>query len=519
MATGGELLVSALRANGVEVVFGIPGTHNLEIYRHLGPDRLRVVTPRHEQGAGYAADGYARVTGRPGVVVTTSGPGLLNAAAAAGQAYSDSVPLLIVSPGMPLDHDRGSGLLHEVKDQSAALASVCARSRRVRTLPEMLRVVTGMFTDFALGRPRPVHLEIPCDLLAATADLTVPPAVRALPAAPSEEAVRAAAATLSEARRPALVAGGGARGAAAEVQALAELLGAPTVTTANGKGVLPEDHPLALGAGLHLPEVREFLLGADAVLAVGTELAETDTWDAPLRLRGPLIRVDLDPDQLHRPVAAHPLAGDAATVLAALRRAVGPRTAARPRHTGAARSAVTAYGGRWRPVVGALRAALPENAVLVNDSARVCYFGALTGFSVAGPGRFLYPTGFGTLGYALPAAIGAGVGAPGRPVAVLTGDGGLQFTVNELATAVETGLPLPVVVVNNGGYGMIRQEMAERGIPPVGVDLRGPDFPALSRAYGGAGTHATSPAELRDAVERALTVPGPTVIEVPEPPG
>ncbi|MET9800386.1 5-guanidino-2-oxopentanoate decarboxylase [Streptomyces sp. NPDC006368] len=519
MATGGELLVSALRANGVEAVFGIPGTHNLEIYRHLGPGRLRVVTPRHEQGAGYAADGYARVTGRPGVVVTTSGPGLLNAAAAAGQAYSDSVPLLIISPGMPLDHDRGSGLLHEVKDQSAALASVCARSRRVRTLPEMVRVLAGMFTDFALGRPRPVHLEVPYDLLARTADITVPPAVRALPAAPSEAAVRAAAATLSEARRPALVVGGGARGAVADVRALAELLGAPTVTTANGKGVFPESHPLSLGAGLHLREVRRFLHGADAVLAVGTELAETDSWDEPLRFGGRLVRVDLDPDQLHRPFAAHPLAGDAATVLAGLRRAIGPRSAARPPDVRAARSAVTAYGERWRPIVEALRAALPEDTVLVNDSAQVCYFGALTGFAVEGPGRFLYPTGFGTLGYALPAAIGAGIGAPERPVAVLTGDGGLQFTVNELATAVEAGRPLPVVVVNNGGYGMIRQEMAERGCPPVGVDLHGPDFPALSRAYGGAGAHAASPAELRDAVAKALTTPGPTVIEVPEPPG
>ncbi|MEU5347666.1 thiamine pyrophosphate-binding protein, partial [Streptomyces sp. NPDC020766] len=331
MPTGGELLVAALRAHGVDVVFGIPGTHNLEIYRHLGPGRLRVVTPRHEQGAGYAADGYARVTGRPGVVVTTSGPGLLNVAAAAGQAYSDSVPMLIVSPGMPLGHEQGSGLLHEVKDQSAALAAVCAQSQRVQTLPEMLRVLASVFTSFDISRPRPVHLEVPYDLLARSADITVPPAVRALPPAPSEADVRAAAATLSTAERPTLVVGGGARNAVAELRALAELLGAPTVTTANGKGAFPESHPLSLGAGLHIPEVREFLHRADVVLAVGTELAETDTWDGPLRLGGRLVRVDLDPSQLHRPTAAHPLAGDAATTLARLRRAIGPRGAVRPR--------------------------------------------------------------------------------------------------------------------------------------------------------------------------------------------
>ncbi|WP_030750745.1 5-guanidino-2-oxopentanoate decarboxylase [Streptomyces sp. NRRL F-5135] len=519
MPTGGELLVTALRAHHVDVVFGIPGTHNLEIYRHLGPGRLRVVTPRHEQGAGYAADGYARVTGRPGVVVTTSGPGLLNAAAAAGQAYSDSVPMLIVSPGMPLGHEQGSGLLHEVKDQSAAMAAVCARSERVGTLPEMLRVLASMFTDFATGRPRPVHLEVPYDLLARTADITVPAAARVLPRAAEESGIRAAAAALSAAGRPALIVGGGARNAAAEVRALAGLLAAPTVTTANGKGVFPEGHPLSLGAGLHIPEVREFLRRADVVLAVGTELAETDTWDEPLRLDGRLVRVDIDPSQLHRPTAAHPLAGDAAPTLARLRRALAPRAPGRRRREVTPRSAVTAYGRRWRPLIEAVRAALPEDAALVNDSAQVCYFGALTGFAVEQPGRFLYPTGFGTLGYALPAAIGAAVADPGRPVAVLTGDGGLQFTVNELATAVELGLPLPVVVVNNGGYGMIRQEMTERGCPPVGVDLHGPDFPALSRAYGGAGVHAAGPAELRAAVAVALTTPGPTVIEIPEPPG
>ncbi|MEW2071338.1 5-guanidino-2-oxopentanoate decarboxylase [Streptomyces sp. NPDC007346] len=535
MPSVGELLVSALREHAVEVVFGIPGTHNLGIYAHLDGYGLRHITPRHEQGAGYAADGYARVSGRPGVVITTSGPGLLNAAAAVGQAYSDSVPLLLISPGMPLAHHPGAGLLHETRDQSAALAAVCAASHRVTDPAALPALVAEIFASFATGRPRPVHLEIPYDLIDRVVDAPPAAPLRTGARPPDAEAADRAAAFLAAAERPVIVAGGGARGAGAEVRALAELLGAPVVTTANGKGVLAESHRLALGATLHVPAVQELLAACDAVLAVGTELSETDTWNGPLRLGGALVRVDTDPGQLHRnSPAAHPLAGDSAETLSALlvrlRPTDGPPVPrggaetpqGRPARSAAAfrdaRAGVRAYGRRWHGIVGALREALPEDAVLTNDSAMACYFGAIAGFPVERPGRFLYPTGFGTLGYALPAAIGAALARPGRPVAALSGDGGFQFSVNELATAVELGVPLPVVVVSNGGYGMIRREMTDRGQKPLGVDLTPPDFVALSRAYGGHGVHVGSPAELRDAVRHALSVPGPTLVVVPEPP-
>ncbi|MFI1470400.1 5-guanidino-2-oxopentanoate decarboxylase [Streptomyces wuyuanensis] len=528
MPSVGELLVSSLHEHSVDVVFGIPGTHNLGIYAHLERYGLRHVTPRHEQGAGYAADGYARVSGRPGVVITTSGPGVLNAAAAAGQAYSDSVPLLVISPGMPSEHHGGDGLLHETRDQSAALAAVCSASYRVTRPVELPGLVASLFAGFASGRPRPVHVEIPYDLLDAdVAPAPLPPPLPVALPVPDEEAVAAAARTLTAARRPVVVAGGGARAAASELCRMAEALDAPVVTTANGKGVLAESHPLSLGAALHVPRVQELLAAADVVLAVGTELSETDTWNGPLRLSGRVVRVDVEAGQMHRnAVAAHPLTGDAAQVLSGLLKHLrsvpsiprGPGRSGDTPTVPEVRSAVRAYGRRWQGVVDALRTALPADAVLTNDSAMACYFGAIAGFPVERPGRFLYPTGFGTLGYALPAAIGAAVARPGRPVAALSGDGGLQFTVNELATAVELGAPLPIVVVSNGGYGMIRQEMAERGQPAVGVDLTTPDFAAVCRAYGGHGSHVTSPDELHDAVARALTVPGPTVVVVPEPP-
>lgn len=319
--TGGEAVVRALAAHGVTQAFGIPGTHNLEIYRHLGPYGIGHVAPRHEQGAGYAADAYARVTGRPGVAITTTGPALLNIAAAVGQAYSDSVPLLVVSPGMPLRHPRqATGLLHEMRSQTEALRGVAAFSHRVSSVEEIGSAVARAFALLRHERPRPVHVEVPLDLLEA-AEPAGP--VRLAPplARPGAEAsaVREAARVLRSAKRPALVLGGGARQAAAACLTLAELLGAPVVTTANGKGIVDERHHLALGVSLHSPAVQRWLTGCDAVLAIGTELAESDLWSAPPALTGTLIRVDLDPAQMYTGLpAGQPLVGDARTTLTAL---------------------------------------------------------------------------------------------------------------------------------------------------------------------------------------------------------
>uniref|UniRef100_A0AAU3I913 5-guanidino-2-oxopentanoate decarboxylase n=1 Tax=Streptomyces sp. NBC_01393 TaxID=2903851 RepID=A0AAU3I913_9ACTN len=531
--TGGEALVRALSAHAVTRAFGIPGTHNLEIYRHLSAYGIRHVLTRHEQGAGYAADGYARATGRPGVVITTSGPALLNAAAAVGQAYSDSVPLLVVSPGMPLRHPRlATGLLHETRSQTEALRGVAAFSHRVSSVAEIDAAVARAFTLFRAGRPRPAHIEIPLDLLESveeTGPVRVTPPV--VPLAPAPLAVERAAEALREARRPALVLGGGARGAAVPGLALAERLGAPVLTTANGKGIVPETHPLAVGVSLHSPAVRNWLAERDAVLAVGTELAESDFWSAPPALNGALIRVDLDPDQMYAGLAADfAVVGDArlslTALLAAFERPGGNdgharvpvedpvRRAAALR---AARNAETAgRDARWIPYLRAVRSVLAHDAVITSDSARCCYYGALPHLPLGPAGRYLHPTGYGTLGYALPAAIGAKAACPGREVVALSGDGGLQFTVQELATAVQLRLPLPVVVFDNGGYGEIRDEMAARGDTPTAVDLAPVDLPALARAYGGQGTHAYGPDELSTALAEALRTPGPTLIAVPE---
>ncbi|MFF2518453.1 5-guanidino-2-oxopentanoate decarboxylase [Streptomyces sp. NPDC058086] len=532
--TGGEALVRALAAHDVTQAFGIPGTHNLEIYRHLAAYGIRHTTPRHEQGAGYAADGYARVTGHPGVVITTTGPALLNVTAAVGQAYSDSVPLLVVSPGMPLRHPRlATGLLHEMRSQTEALRGVAAFSHRVSSVAEIGAAVARAFTLFRTRRPRPVHLEVPLDLL--TAAETAGP-VRLAPAAaptlPDAEAVRLAARALREARRPALVLGGGARGAATACLALAEACGAPVVTTANGKGVVPERHPLSLGVSLHTESVQKWLAGRDVVLAVGTELAESDFWSPPTALGGTLVRADLDPDQMHSGLPTDiALVGDARASLEGLLSEMGLHTRVRhdipdPRggtdvdEVAAVRDAryagSAARDARWIPYLRAIRAVLADDSVITSDSAQCCYYGALPHLPLGPAGRYLHPTGFGTLGYALPAALGAKVACPERQVVALSGDGGLQFTVQELGTAAQLRLPLPVVVFDNGGYGEIRDEMAARGDRPTAVDLAPVDLPALARAYGGQGTRVCHPDELAFALTEALRTPGPTLIAVPE---
>jgi thiamine pyrophosphate-dependent acetolactate synthase large subunit-like protein len=521
MMSGGRALAQALAAHEVDTVWGIPGTHNLEIYANLPGAGIRHLSPRHEQGAGFAADGYARATGRPGVCITTSGPAALNAATALGQAYSDSVPVLAVSAGMPLRHPgRGHGELHETKDQRAALDAIVAYSHRVTSVPEIPVAVAQAFAAMRSGRPRPVHLEIPLDVLDERAEVEIVGPVRTPAFTPEPEALDTAAARLAGAVRPAIIAGGGARGAVPEVSAIAERLGAPVVCTINGKGVLPEDHPYSAGAGLARTVVRELVEESDTVLVVGSGLSPAELWLGPLPLAGKVVRVDVDAAQAvmgAAPTVA--VVGDAAAALAGLLGRLGEgagdgeRAARwRSRHLEEAR----VLGARWSWIFDGIAAALGRDGIVAGDNAMVCYRGAVAALPAYHPAAFLYPTGYGTLGYGLPAAIGAKVGRPEARVIALLGDGGIMFTIAELAAAAQLRLALPVVVVDNAGYGEIRNEMAERGDPVHAVDLDLIDFAALGRVLGCEGVVVDDRDGLADALERALEADRPTVLHLHE---
>lgn len=518
--TGGQAAVTALAAHGVEVVFGIPGSHNLEIYRHLTAAGIRHVVCRHEQGAGYAADGYARVAGRPGVIVTTSGPGILNAAAALASAYGDSVPVLAITPGPPRGTERlDRGWMHEVKDQRAALDAIVDRAVRCESPQAVADAVGDVFAGWAATRTRPVVLEIPVDVLAEAGPVG-PIGVRPAPAAPiaPDDALVRAAGVLDAAATPVVVAGGGAIRATASVRALAERLGAPVVETQRGKGVLPAGHELAVGPSLGTTAGRALVRAADAVLVVGTELSDAEAGGEPLACTGTVIRVDVSPAQLHKNLPADlPLLGDAGRVLDRLAALVQP--AGDDSGATRARQAADAVAAELDDVLAphrwihdALVKVLPAGAVLTGDSSQVTYKGTIHLWPAPAPDRVLAPSGFATLGYAVPAAVGATLAGPGVPVVAVLGDGALMFSVQELRTAADLGRPLPVVVADNGGYAEIAEEMDATGIPRLGVDLPPPDYPALAAAMGAAYAAVTDAATLADALAAALDHPGPTLI-------
>ncbi len=522
----GRYIVSLLAANGIDTVFGIPGVHNLEFYRGIAATGLRHILVRHEQNAGFAADGFARAGGRPAAAFVISGPGLTNILTAAAQAKTDSVPMLILA-STPVEASlaKGWGVLHELDDQRAMASGVVGTARSARSAEDARDHLREAFASFRLGRQRPAYLEVPLDLLAQSTALRPEQfaSVGGVPQ-PSPEVIERAASLLGRARRPMIVAGGGARAAGAQLRRLAEVLDAYLVTTVAGKGVLPEHHPANLGASLQFRVTQELVAEADVVLAVGTELSETDFYTGTrLAMTGRLIRIDVDPNKLADHYAADVgIWGDAASSLDALTAVALPSSGWRTRSGSAAvhrakiQEQFGTVGRVCARVLSAIRAAVPDDTAVFTDMTQVAYFGNYL-YPANRPGTWFHPSGYGTLGYALPAAIGAKVAAPDRPAVALAGDFGFQFTSQELATAVELQLSLPVIVWNNTALGQIRDDMIGAGIPPTGVVGHNPDFVALARAYGAHGERCGTPQELSDAIRSALRRRGPSLLDVTEP--
>jgi len=523
--TAGRAVLETIRSYGVTTVFGIPGTHNLEFYRPLADLGVHAVTTRHEQGAGYGADGWAQQTGLPGVVITTSGPGLQNAMSAIGTAFCESRPLIVLSPGVPLgDEFRDVGTLHETKDASAMVGAIAEWSRRVASAAEAVAAVHDAFELFRTGRPRPVHIEIPLDVLEAPAD--VPAAARTARPAPAPErgdaaAIQQAVELLAGAESPVIVAGGGATRAAREVTELAERLGAPVLTTLNGKGTLDEHHPLSLGSNLRLAAAREVAEAADVLVVLGSKLGEAELWAPRLEARGRVIRIDRSPAQLHKNLEATVgIVGDTAAVVAELVAALPGD--ARPRaDLAASRAAIAEETRATAPADVALAErivdALPDDAIVAGDSSQIVYLALANVLRRSRPHSLLYTPTYATLGYGLPAAIGARVAAPERPVVAVLGDGALMFAVNELMTAVEQRLDLTIVCVDNGGYAEIKQNELDRGIRPIGVDLAQPDWAALATAFGATGVRVDDARELGDAIRDAIAAGGVRLVHVRQP--
>jgi acetolactate synthase-1/2/3 large subunit len=526
MTSIAETLMTRLAERGVDTVFGIPGVHTVELYRGLAAAGIRHVTPRHEQGAGFMADGYARVSGKPGVALVITGPGLTNTLTAMGQARADSVPILVVSGVNTLASlGKGLGHLHELPDQRAMARTVALVSERIERSDDLAPALARAFAPFHSGRPGPTHIEIPLDVAGSEFAGKAVPAAPATPATVNTDQIAQAAALLSNAKAPVILVGGGARKAARAIRSLAENLDAPVVQTVNARGIM-HDHPLGVPASPSLQAVRDLIEASDVVLAIGTELGRTD-YDmyatGTMTTLKSLIRIDLCPDQLARHPAAVPILGEASAVLDRLIDALGPRPGdanGAARAAEARRRALDEIGPEMRALSSLLNTArdtLP-GAIMVGDSAYPIYAGNLYYDHDRPGGWFNAATGFGALGYGIPAAIGAALADPSARVICIAGDGGAQFSLPEMMCAVDEKLPIIFVIWNNHGYQEIATSMQAVGVTVVGCDPTPPDFAAVARSFGMPSWHCGPEAKaLASALKAASIETGPTLIEVQAP--
>ena len=518
----GEALMHLLEAYGVTTVFGIPGEHTLELYRGIEKSNVQAITPRNEQGASFMADGYARVTGEPGVCTIITGPGVTNAATGIGQAYADSIPMLIISSANDSPSlGKGWGRLHEASDLCAITRPITAFSTMVHDPSEVPELIAQAFTVFRSRRPRPVHIAIPIDVMEMPVkDNWLAYNIPTLPI-PGKDAINEAAAILAQCNSAVIMVGGGAQHASNEVTRLAELLNVGVIASNAGKGIISDDHSLSLGGGVISPAVQNYLAKADVVLAIGTELGEADSFIYDLPVNGKVIRIDIDParfsDAFPASIAVLGDSRSACTQLLATLEKEDIRS--RSRDTKAELEQVriqqnadyTDVERQHIRLLDALRDELADDAVVMGDIAQLVYTGTAA-FKARLPKTWFYPAGFGTLGCALPDAIGAKLARPEKTVVALVGDGGFMFTVNELATAVEEGLTIPIIIWHNHSYAMIRDGMVKRGIPEIGVNPVAPDFIKLADAFGCPGVNVSSEDEFRSEFRAACERPGPSLI-------
>ncbi len=519
--TGGQALVEAIEREGIDTIFGLPGIQLDNLFDALfaARDRVRVIHTRHEQATSYMADGYARTTGRVGTCLVVPGPGVMNALAGLATAYACSSRVLCLTGQIESELiGGGRGELHEVPQQLELFASATKWAARAMSPEAIPGLVARAFQELWTGRPRPVALEVPPDVLGAQADMTFAPPAVATRSAGDPDLLLRAAETLRVARRPLILAGGGVLGAGAwaELQTLAEALAAPVLMTENGRGALSDRHPLAFT----MIAARDLLKTADAILAVGTRLLEAATYIG-LPAGVPTIQIDIDEAEVGRNVTPTVgVVGDAKLALASLSELVAtdtPRTA-RVAELAAIKERAADRLFELQPqhaIAAAIRAAVPDDGIIVSEMTQLGYYSGV-GMPIYNPRTYLTPGYQGTLGYGYATALGAQVGNPDKRVVALCGDGGFMYNVQELATAKQHNIPLVGIVFNDGAFGNVKRiQKARLGGHTYGSELQNPDFVALARAFGVNGVRASGPDAIAGALREALATNEPSLIEVP----
>ncbi|HUL19386.1 MAG TPA: thiamine pyrophosphate-dependent enzyme [Steroidobacteraceae bacterium] len=518
--SGAMALLRGLIAQGIDTVFGLPGGQLDHFFDALYHEqrRVRFIGSRHEQGAAYMAFGYARSTGRPSVYAVVPGPGVLNTAAALCTAYACNAPVLCLTGQIPSGSiGRGFGELHELPDQLATLRTLTKWAARVERVEDTPALVAEAFRELTSGRPRPVSLEMAMDVMAREADVTEAAAVRARASAPDPDAIAQAARLIAAARAPMIYVGGGAAHAPEETRGLAELLQAPVVSFRAGRGIVSDEHPLALT----LPAGHRLWPRVDLVIGIGSRMMEPlQHWGTPAGLK--VVRIDIDPAELTRHGTPDVgIAADSALTLRALvpalERLLGPGR--RPGlDVTAAKQSLAAEIQQIQPqlsFLSAIREVLPRDGIFCDEITQ-CGFASWYGFPVYAPRQHINCGYQGTLGYGYATALGVKVAHPDRAVVSIAGDGGFMFNVQEMATAAQYGIGLKTVVFNSNSFGNVQRQQREWfGNRLIGSDLRNPDFVGLAEAFGVASHRARTPEELARVLERTLPEPGPALIEVP----
>ena len=507
-----------LKSRDVDVIFGIPGVHNQELYRGIEDVGIIHILGRHEQGVGFMADGYARACGKPGVAYVITGPGLCNIMTAMGQAYSDSVPMLVISSCLDeTAHRRGQ--LHQMLDQEGAARTVCEWSETAHSHTMAYGLLERSFEEFATKRLRPKHIQIPISVLEAEAPIFPPRRDLAIRETKEDDAISKVADMLKKAKRPLFVLGGGA--CKADAMPLIENINAAVFTTFAGRGLVPQAYPYFGGSFLSRPKTKTVVASADLVIVLGSELAEVDLWRDHLGHKAPMVRVDIDPDVLsdaqNAEVRIPMRVEDFCSVLIKELSAVCQKSEWNARDFVQYRALWRAEADHIYPgIISAIESvqhAMPQDALIYSDMTQFAYL-AKEVWDMPMPGRWHHPFGFGTLGYALPAAIGGAVARPDLPVVAIVGDYGFQYTLPELGVAVELGLNLPILLWDNQKLKAIEDSMAGAQIAPNAVRALNPEFSALAKAYGAFAARPKTAEQLQEALSKAFNVGKPTLIHL-----
>ncbi|WP_328377096.1 thiamine pyrophosphate-binding protein [Streptomyces sp. NBC_00440] len=518
---GGDLVVETLQGLGATTVFGLPGQHALGMFDALRRSALSYVGLRVENNAGFAADAYGRITGEVAPLLLSTGPGALTSLAALQEAAAASAPVLAISSQVPTAGLGGGrhGYLHELRDQKASFRDIVKSVHTVRTASQIPSAIAAAWESALTAPHGPVWVEIPQDVLLA--ETTLPP-VTAMDATPREleprpELTAVAAHLLSHAERPVIIAGGGVvrSDAAGKLLALAERLDAPVVCTVGGKGAFPWEHPLSLQSWMEDRHTTDFLEAADVLLVVGSGLGELSSNYHTFKPRGRVVQIEADLGKLESNHPALGIHADARIALSALLDTVEERTD--PGAADAVRTVLAKVAERIagqdldgeQQILASVRAALPATSPSFWDMTILAYWAWS-----AWPGALHSAQGAGGLGYGFPAALGAAVADPTTPVLAVSGDGGAMYSIAELATARQYGLPVTWLIVDDGGYGILREYMEDAFGEATATELTRPDFVALAESFGVPALR-TTPETLTEDLAKAFAEPGPSVVVLP----